>query len=366
MPNLRLRALQEAGVSIWLDDLSRQRIRSGGLNRLIADDSVTGVTTNPTIFASAFRDLDAYGQDLAAHRGTPTDDAVRSLMVADVTQACDALAPVHEASAGRDGYVSIEVDPRLAYDTQATIDQAARLHGMVNRPNALIKIPATTAGLPAVRDSIAAGVSVNVTLIFSIQRYRQVLDAYLDGLTAAAGAGLDVSRIHSVASFFVSRVDTEVDERLAAIGTPQAQAMLGRAAVANARLAYGAYRELFAGPRFAALAAEGAHPQHPLWASTGTKNPSYSDIKYVEELIAPDCIITMPEKTLRAFGDHGEVPGDTITAHITEAAQVMSDLAGLGIDLDDVFDVLERQGVDKFIASWQELLDSVAPALSLN
>lgn len=366
MPNSRLRALQEAGVSIWLDDLSRQRIRSGGLSQLIAEDSVSGVTTNPTIFATAFRDLDAYGQDLAAHRGMPIEDVVRSLMVADVTAACDVLAPVHQTSAGRDGFVSIEVDPRLAYDTQVTIGQAAELHRMVNRPNVLIKIPATEAGLAAIRESIAAGVSVNVTLIFSLERYRQVVDAYLAGLAQAAAAGLDLSKIHSVASFFVSRVDTEVDQRLAAIGTPQALAMAGQAAVANARLAYGAYRDVFAGPRFRALAAQGANPQRPLWASTGTKNPAYSDVKYVNELIAPDSVITMPEKTLQAFADHGEVPGDTISAHIPEAAQVMSDLASVGIDLEDVFRVLEQQGVDKFIASWQELVESVQPVLNAN
>ncbi|MDR0959738.1 MAG: transaldolase [Propionibacteriaceae bacterium] len=361
--NERLAALSKAGVSIWLDDLSRERIRSGNLLTLINDDSVRGVTTNPTIFAAAFKDLSLYGDQLSQLKGTPVDEVIRSLMTTDVKAACQLFDPVYQASEGYDGRVSIEVEPGLAHDTEATVAQAALLAQMVGEPNVLIKIPATVEGLPAIRRTIAAGISVNVTLIFSLERYRDVMAAYLDGLDDAAAAGHDISKIHSVASFFVSRVDTEVDRRLEEIGSPEALALRGQAAVANARAAYAEYIAVFGSERFAALADKGANSQRPLWASTGTKNPEYSDILYVEDLIAHPCVNTMPEKTLRAFGDHGVAAGDTITEHIPAARETLARLATVGVDYDDVVAVLESEGVDKFIDSWKELVEAVTTAI---
>ncbi|MCL2315476.1 MAG: transaldolase [Actinomycetia bacterium] len=360
--NPRLRALHDAGVSVWLDDLSRARLASGNLAELIAGSSVTGVTTNPTIFAAAFADLSLYGDQLARLAAAPLDVAIREMMAADVKDACRLFAPVFDASAGYDGRVSIEVEPGLAYDADATIAQAAELCDLVGEPGVLVKIPATRPGLAAIRATIAAGISVNVTLIFSLERYREVMDAYLGGLEDALAAGRDLGTIHSVASFFVSRVDTEVDARLEAIGTPEALALRGRAAVANARAAFGAYLEVFGGDRFAALAAHGANRQRPLWASTGTKNPAYPDTLYVAELIAAPCVNTMPEKTLLAFADHGDVALDTITSAIPAALSDLSALAQVGVDYADVVAHLEDDGVAKFIASWDELVASVRAA----
>lgn len=363
--NDNLRALHEAGVSIWLDDLTRQRIDSGELANMITDYSVTGVTTNPTIFAAAFKDMSVYGGQLSKLKaeGTGVDEAIRVLMSRDVKDACKVFADVYSRSGGYDGRVSIEVAPTLANETQATIEQARILSDKVGEENVMIKIPATKAGLPAIRTSIANGIDVNVTLIFSIERYREVMDAYFSGLEDAAAAGRDLSKIHSVASFFVSRVDTEVDKRLNKIGSDQALALCGKAAVANARLAFQAYEEVFSSDRFVQLAAKGANVQRPLWASTSVKDPAYPDTMYVADLVAKPCVNTMPEKTLRAFADHGRVQTDTVTANFDDAAQVLADLQAIGIDLDEVYQVLETEGVDKFVASWRELVASVDQAL---
>jgi len=360
MSKSRLKELQDAGVSIWLDDLSRPRIAQ--LPQLI-DDGVSGVTTNPTIFAGAFKDMSAYGELLAGVKGQPTADVIRALMCADVKDACKVFAPVFEATKGYDGRVSIEVEPGLAHETDATIAQAAVLAKQVGEPNVLIKIPATVEGLAAVRATIAAGISVNVTLIFSLERYRGVMDAYLSGLEDAMAAGRDISSIHSVASFFVSRVDTEIDKRLAAIGTPDALKLTGKTAVANARAAYGEYLSVFQSDRFKALQAKGANEQRPLWASTGTKNPAYPDTLYVADLVAASCVNTMPEATLQAFADHGEVTGDTITPDIMSARAILGELGTVGVDYSDVTDFLETDGVAKFVASWDDLVAAVEGAL---
>lgn len=362
----RLGALAAAGVSIWLDDLSRTRLTGGGLAAMVADDHVTGVTTNPSIFdAAVSAGADEYAGQLAtlAGEGADAERAVRVLTTDDVRAACDVMRPVWESSGRVDGRVSIEVDPRLAHDTEGTVDQALELWRTVDRPNALIKIPATPEGLPAITRVLAAGVSVNVTLIFSVERYRAVVDAWLAGLEGARDGGHDLAGIVSVASFFVSRMDTAVDARLDAIGTPEAAALRGRAAVANARLAWAAYLEAMAGPRWAALRDAGAHPQRPLWASTGTKDPSFSDVLYVADLVVDGCVNTMPEKTMRAFADHGDVVGDTVTGTAAESAGVWERLEALGIGEAEVCDQLEREGVAKFIESWEQLLDTVAAAL---
>ncbi|GAA4056248.1 Transaldolase [Agromyces sp. NDB4Y10] len=358
-------ALSEAGVSIWLDDLSRERITSGGLERLIAERDVVGVTTNPTIFAAALAKGEAYDQQLRALAadGADVDRAVFETTTDDVRDAADAFRPVYDRTDGYDGRVSIEVSPDLANDTDATIAEAHRLWEKVDRPNVMIKIPATKAGLPAITAAIGAGISVNVTLIFSLDRYRDVIDAYLAGLEQAKAAGIDLSTIHSVASFFVSRVDTEIDKRLDAIGTPEALALKGRAGVANARLAYELYQQQFATERATALLESGANRQRPLWASTGVKDPALPDTLYVTELVARGVVNTMPEKTLEATYDHGVVEGDTVTGAYAEAGRVLDALAGVGVDYDDVTELLEREGVDKFIVSWHELLDTVRAAL---
>ena len=356
----RLQALADAGVSIWLDDLSRERIESGNLTDLVKDRNVVGVTTNPTIFAAALADGERYDDQVRrlAADGADVSQATFELTTEDVRNACDIMLPVHQSDPS-DGRVSIEVDPFLAHDTDGTIKSARDLWAAVDRPNCLVKIPATDAGIPAIRAAIGEGISVNVTLIFGADRYRTVMDAYLSGLEDAQKAGHDLSTIHSVASFFVSRVDTEVDKRLDAIGTDEADALRGEAAVANARVAYAAYQEVFGSERWAALRDAGAHPQRPLWASTGVKDERYPDTKYVTDLVVADTVNTMPEKTLEAFADHGEVKGDQVTGRAADAEAVFKQLEGVGIDFDDVLAVLETEGVDKFEKSWQELVDTI-------
>jgi transaldolase len=358
-------ALSEAGVSIWLDDLSRVRLTGGSLAALITDLRVAGVTTNPTIFAKALSDSDAYRDQIAdlAIRGVSADEALRLLTTHDVRAACDVLRPVYEATGGVDGRVSIEVDPRLAHQTGQTIAEARMLWWLVDRPNLFIKIPAVRQSLPAISAALAEGISVNVTLIFSLDRYRQVTDAFLTGLEQAHAAGHDLSGIASVASFFVSRVDTEVDQRLDKIGTPQARALRGQAAIANARLAYQHHEDILASSRWKALQSMGARPQRPLWASTGTKDPAYSDTRYVTELVAPGTVNTMPEATLRAVADHGRIRGDTITGTYPNAQRVLDELEDLGISYDDVVTVLERDGVAAFDASWDQVGDHLSAAL---
>ncbi len=364
--NPHLAALSAAGVSVWLDDLSRDRLRSGNLQELIDTRSVVGVTTNPSIFQAALSKGTAYDEQVAelAARGADVDAVIRTATTDDVREACDVLRPQWNASNGADGRVSIEVDPRLAHDTDKTILQAIELWKIVDRPNLLIKIPATLAGLPAITAVIAEGISVNVTLIFSVERHRAVMEAYLAGLEAARPAGHDLNAIFSVASFFVSRVDTEIDKRLEAIGTKEALALRGLAGVANARLAYAAFEEVFgSGGRWTALAEAGGWVQRPLWASTGVKNPDYSDTLYVTELVAPDTVNTMPEKTMEAVADHGRITGDTISGTAAASQDVFDRLTAVGIDLPDVFRFLEEDGVQKFEKSWQELLDATQAQL---
>jgi transaldolase len=363
--NDRLQALADQRVSVWLDDLSRERLQSGNLQGLIDSMKVVGITSNPTIFAKAITDADDYADqvhDLAV-REVSVEEAIRMITTYDVRWACDVMRPVYDASAKLDGRVSIEVDPRLARKTDATIAEARALWWMIDRSNLLVKIPATAEGLPAIEACTAEGISINVTLIFSLERYREVMDAYLSGLEQAAAAGIDLSTIESVASFFVSRVDTEVDKRLDAIGTDEAKALRSKAAIANARLAYQAYEEVFSSDRWTALEASGANKQRPLWASTGVKDPSLPDTLYVTELVAPSTVNTMPEATLVATGDHGEITGDTVTVNYTDAQAVLDALGGLGISYDDVVQVLEDEGVEKFEKSWQELIDTVTTAL---
>jgi transaldolase len=362
----RLKALSDAGVSIWLDDLSRERLNTGNLAQLVTDSSVVGVTTNPTIFASALSNGEAYDtqiKELAALNSS-VEDTITALTSDDVRNACDVFTSIYNATNGTDGRVSIEVEPGLAMDTEATTAQAAELFKIVDRPNVLIKIPATKPGLPAITASIAEGISVNVTLIFALERYQEVIDAYLSGLEKAAANGHDLSKIHSVASFFVSRVDSEVDKRLDKIGSEEAKALKGKAAIANARLAYALYEEQFGSERFAALQAKGANRQRPLWASTGVKDPAYSDTMYVTDLVVANTVNTMPEKTMQAFADHGELQGDRVSGTKADAQQVMNDLSAAGIDFNDVVDVLEREGVQKFDASWAELVETVKTALN--
>jgi len=359
--------LAAAGVSIWLDDLSRTRISSGNLAELIETRNVVGVTTNPTIFANAITDknntsYDAQVTELAAS-GATAEEAVFAATTQDVAAALDVFRPVWEASGHADGRVSIEVSPDLAHDTEGTVAQAKQLWAKVDRPNLLVKIPATKAGLPAITEAIASGISVNVTLIFSLERYAEVIEAYLSGLERAHSAGIDLSTIHSVASFFVSRVDTETDKRLSAIGTDQAEALKSTAGLANARLAYELFEQKFAEKRAQDLIAAGANAQRPLWASTGVKDPALPDTLYVTELVAKDVVNTMPEKTLEATFDHGVVTGDTITGRYEDARAVFAGLADLGIDFTDVTQVLEDEGVAKFIDSWHDLLTQVAEGL---
>jgi transaldolase len=355
--NEKLAELSEAGVAVWLDDLSRDRMRSGNLQSLVDEHSVVGVTTNPTIFAAAISGSDSYDEQLhdLAVRQVSVEEALRTITASDVRDACDLLAPVAQASPG-DGRVSLEVAPGLAHDTDATEAEAAHLWWLVDRPNLYIKIPATEAGLPAITDTIAKGISVNVTLIFSLERYRAVMDAYLSGLEKRVANGGSLDGIASVASFFVSRVDTEIDKRLDKAGADPS--LKGRAGIANAQLAYQTYEEVFSSDRWRALEANGGVPQRPLWASTGVKNPEYSDTMYISELIAPGTVNTMPEKTMKAYADHGR-PGTPVQKSYDDAAAVMRAVADAGVDLDDVFRVLEDEGVQKFVDSWDELTDSV-------
>ncbi|HEX6077366.1 MAG TPA: transaldolase [Micromonosporaceae bacterium] len=356
----RLAELSAAGVAVWLDDLSRQRLATGNLDQLRREKQVVGITSNPTIFAKALSDSERYGEQVRelAVRGVTVEEAARMLTCYDVRWACDVMRPVYEETSGRDGRVSIEVEPSLAHDTERTVAEAKALWWLVDRANLFIKIPATKAGLPAITRTLAAGISVNVTLIFGLERYGEVMDAFLAGLEQARANGHDLSTIGSVASFFVSRVDTEVDKRLEKLGG-DTERLAGKAAVANARLAYQRYERVFASDRWRALADAGARPQRPLWASTSTKNPAYRDVFYVEDLIAPGVVNTMPGATLEAYADHGQTSPDTVTPHYDDAQQVFEDLAAAGIDVADVVEVLEREGVEKFAASWTELLDSV-------
>ncbi|MFE1368421.1 transaldolase [Streptomyces anulatus] len=361
-----LKRLSDEGVAIWLDDLSRKRITSGNLAELIDQSHVVGVTTNPSIFQKAISSGDGYEQqltDLAARKVT-VEEALRMITTADVRDAADILRPVFDATDGQDGRVSIEVDPRLAHNTTATVAEAKQLAWLVDRPNTLIKIPATKAGLPAITETIARGISVNVTLIFSLERYRAVMDAYLAGLEKAKAAGLDLSKIHSVASFFVSRVDTEIDKRLDAIGSDEAKAAKGKSALANARLAYEAYEEVFSSDRWAPLDKAQANKQRPLWASTGVKDPSLKDTLYVDDLVAPNTVNTMPEATLEAVADHGEITGNTVAGGYDRARADLDAIKKLGISYDDVVQVLEDEGVEKFEASWNDLLKSTEAELS--
>ncbi len=363
----RTEQLAAAGVSIWLDDLSRSRIVSGNLAELIASRTVTGVTTNPTIFQGAIgnQNDDSYQAALAdlARSGADADAAIFALTTEDVQAASDIFRPVFDSTRGVDGRVSIEVSPYLAHDTEATIAEAKKLWAKVDRPNALIKIPATKAGLPAITEVIGSGISVNVTLIFSLERYAEVIEAYLAGVEKARDAGIDVSTIESVASFFVSRVDTEVDKRLTGIGTDEALALKSKAGLANARLAYELFEQAFATERVRALVAGGARVQRPLWASTGVKDPALPDTLYVTELVAAGTVNTMPEKTLQATYDHADVTGDTITGNYADAHAVFDDLARVGVDFADVTQVLEDEGVEKFIVSWRDLQQTVTTAL---
>lgn len=353
--------LSAEGVAIWLDDLSRDRLTTGNLQSLIDDKHVVGVTTNPSIFQAAITKSSLYDDDLRRHagQGSDADAAVRDLTTDDVRAAADLFAPVAQRSTNGDGRVSIEVDPRLAHDTGATIAQAEELWAEVDRPNVFVKIPATKAGLPAITAGIAAGISVNVTLIFSIDRYREVMDAYQAGLEQRVAAGESLDGIASVASFFVSRVDSEIDKRLEAIGSDEALALRGQSAVANARLAYAAYEDVIAAERWQRLEAAGAQRQRPLWASTSTKNPDYDDTMYVTQLVAPDTVNTMPEATIEAVADHGDITGDTIRPNRENAWNTLAAVRAAGVDLDDVSEVLEREGVEKFETSWNDLLESV-------
>jgi transaldolase len=360
--NENLAQLSQAGVAVWLDDLSRDRIRSGNLQSLVDEYSVVGATTNPTIFAAAISGSDSYDDQVhaLAVRKVDVQEALRTITAADVRDACDLFRPVHDRQPG-DGRVSLEVAPGLAHDTDATAAEAGHLWWLVDRPNLFIKIPATEAGLPAITETIANGISVNVTLIFSLERYRGVMDAYLSGLEKRLANGGSIEGLASVASFFVSRVDTEIDKRLDKLGADAS--LKGKAGIANAQLAYQAYEEVFSSDRWRALEAKGAVAQRPLWASTGVKNPEYSDTMYISELIAPGTVNTMPEKTMKAYADHGS-PGTPVQKAYDDAAATMQAISDAGVNLDDVFRVLEEEGVQKFVDSWDELTESVRTELA--
>jgi transaldolase len=372
----RLAELSAAGVAIWLDDISRQRLCTGGLDALRRDQHVVGVTSNPTIFAKALADnagaeaaqlpgSDDYATQISdlAVRGVGVEEATRMITTYDVRWACDVMRPAFDATSGVDGRVSIEVDPRSAHDTAKSVAEAKQLWWLVDRPNLFIKIPATAEGIPAITQTLALGISVNVTLIFGLERYDEVMDAFFAGLEQAKANGHDITQMASVASFFVSRVDTEVDKRLDRIGSEDAKALKGKAAIANAQLAYMHYERAFDSDRWRALAAAGAKPQRPLWASTSTKDPSYRDVMYVEELVAPGVVNTMPEPTIHAFADHGEVKVGVVQSSYRQAQGVIDALASLGISFDDVTETLEREGVEKFEASWAELAKGVETQL---
>ncbi|HEX4325093.1 MAG TPA: transaldolase [Gaiellaceae bacterium] len=360
MAESRLDKLSARGQSVWIDYLSRDLVQSGELKRLMDEDAVVGVTSNPTIFQKALSQSDAYDEQvrLLLEREQDPKEIFLHLAVRDVESALDLLAPVHERNP-EDGYVSIEVDPNLAYDTKATYAEAMRLHEWIRRPNLYVKIPGTKPGIQAIEDCIAAGRSINVTLLFSLELHSASMEAYLRGLERFVEGGGDPAKVRSVASFFVSRVDTETDKRLEAIGSDEALALRGKLAIANARIAYQNYEKAFSGSRWEALEAKGALPQRCLWASTSTKNPAYRDVLYVEELIGPHTVNTMPEETIKAFQDHGEVRGDTVLEGVDEAHRLFDQLAAVGVDYDDVVATLEKEGVEKFSASFAELLDGV-------
>ena len=363
--NTATAALSALGTSIWLDDLSRERIKSGGLQKLITDRNVVGVTTNPTIFASALAKGEAYDAQVAelAAAGKTVTEAVFEITTHDVASASDIFRAVYDSTGGQDGRVSIEVEPGFAHDAAATSTQAKQLWAKVDRPNAMIKIPATVEGLEAITETIGSGISVNVTLIFSLERHREVINAYLTGLEQARAAGHELSTIHSVASFFVSRVDTEINNRLDAIGTPEAIALKSKAGIANARLAYQVFEQAFDSERAKGLIAAGANVQRPLWASTGVKDPTLPDTLYVTELAVASVVNTMPEKTLEATFDHGAIDGDQVTGNYDNANAVLDALDELGISYKEVTALLEKEGVEKFTISWNELLDTVTAAL---
>jgi transaldolase len=360
-----LKELSEAGVAIWLDDLSRERLVTGSLATMIRDNHVVGVTTNPTIFQKAISGSELYDAQLRdlAIREVKVAEALRAVTAHDVREACNLFRPAFDASDGIDGRVSIEVAPALAHNTEATTAEARALWWLVDRPNLFVKIPATEAGVPAIEQGLSEGISVNVTLIFSLERYGEVIDAFMSGLERARSSGHDLSRLGSVASFFVSRVDTEVDARLDKIGGKAAKDLRGKAAVANARLAFKLFEEKFDSDRWRALEAAGAKPQRPLWASTSTKDPSYVDTMYVDDLVARGTVNTMPEATIHAVADHGKITGDTIRPHYADAEGVLADLKGVGIDYDDVVRVLEEEGIEKFETSWTELTESTQAEL---
>ena len=361
MSESNLHKLSGLGQSVWIDSLSREMLESGQLAKLMADDAVTGVTSNPTIFQKALAEGTRYDAQLTELLGSDDDpkEIFFQLAAQDVSNACDLMADVWDNGAGLRGYVSIEVDPTLAYDTEATYDQAKQLHAVIDKPNLYVKIPGTRPGLPAIEDMIAAGKSINVTLIFSLQRHREVMEAYLRGLERLVASGGNPRTVSSVASFFVSRVDTEADKRLEAIGSDAALALRGKLAVANARLAYQNWQEVFAGERWQFLASKGASKQWCLWASTSTKNPAYPDTMYVDSLIGPESVNTMPLETVEAFQDHGTV-ALTVEEGIDEARSLVRELEKAGVDVDDVTETLEQEGVQKFDDSFQELLDGIS------
>jgi len=358
--------LSNIGVSIWLDDLSKDRLTSGSLKNLMAEHNVVGVTSNPTIFAGSLANSDAYKPDIhaLAIEGLSPEETAFGVMVADVQGACDLLVGVFTSTSGQDGRVSLEVSPTLAHDTEATVKQAKELWARVGRDNLMVKIPATREGIPAITEVIAAGISVNVTLIFSLERYRMVIEAYLEGIARALAAGHDIGTIRSVASFFVSRVDAAIDPLLEQIGTPEALSLKSKAAIANARLAYELFTEMHSAPAAQELVSAGMHPQRPLWASTGVKDPALPEALYVTELAAPETVNTMPEKTLHATARNGGVAGDRVSGAANESREVLAALETLGISLPEVTEELEREGVAKFIVSWHELLDTVSQAIS--
>jgi transaldolase len=359
----RLKQLSDAGVSIWLDDLSRERLETGNLADLMKNQHVVGVTSNPSIFQAALSEGERYDpqiRELAA-QGADTDKAVRVITTDDVRDACRVMRPAYDASDTVDGRVSIEVSPGIAHDTGATVKEAAELWETVGEPNLYIKIPGTKEGWPAITETLANGIPVNVTLIFGLEQYKNVMEAFVAGLEKAKENGHDLSQVQSVASFFVSRVDTEIDKRLDASGADTS--LKGKAGVANARLAYRAYEEFFTGERWAALEAAGARKQRPLWASTGVKNPDYKDTMYVDDLVVENTVNTMPEKTLHAVADHGEIEGDQVRPNYADAEATMQALADAGIDYDDVIEVLIKEGVEKFVTAWDELTGSVTEAL---
>ena len=359
-------ALTAEGVSIWLDDLSRERIISGALSALISDRNVVGITTNPTIFATALAQGHAYDAQMAAlaMAGSTVAEAIFEVTTHDVAAAADILRPIYDSTGGRDGWVSIEVSPNAAHDATASVDEAKRLRAKIDRPNTFIKIPATVEGLHAITTAIASGISINVTLIFSLDRYRGVIDAYISGLEQASTAGIDLAGIRSVASFFVSRVDAEIDKRLGVVGTTEALSLTGSAGVANARLAYEIFEHEFATERARHMIALGATVQRPLWASTGVKDPALLDTTYVVELVAPNVVNTMPETTLQATHDHGVIRGNTVTGTYEEARSILQAIASQGVSYDDATLTLEKEGIARFVASYDQLAKTVEKALN--